>query len=73
MKIYEFWPNNWDYQFIVLAETPQEALDFLKEELKNNTEYDLYEDWKDVILDKLPELYVIKEYEKGKVIINEIN
>lgn len=76
MKNYYFNPNNYDLEFIVLANSAEEALNSVKNYLKtegNSSEFylDEFERWKDTTLENLPTEYSIEEFQIGEVILTE--
>jgi len=81
MKMYQIEPNDWELGWCVMANSPEDALQYLKDHLKKdadkeaNDEYaehfttdrDLFEEWKNATLDNLPNQYSIKEYNEGEM------
>ena len=87
MKMYHFNYNGYGAFFLVMANSPEEALESLKEYLRKNVkakrhqdcrggwyvdfDYERYLKWKDCTVDKLPKDYDIEVFEKNEVFRGE--
>lgn len=76
MKNYYFNPNSYDLEYIVLANSREEALEFLKDYLwEKSKDNDFYHDefslWKYSTIENLSSEYSISEFEFGQVIETE--
>lgn len=81
MKMYQIEPNDWGSGWCVMANSAEEALQYLKNLLKEkadeemNGEYakhftsdrDLFAKWENATPNNLPDEYNIKEYNEGEV------
>lgn len=70
MKMYIFEPESFGQQYQVLAALPQNALSYLifhleEESKKGQYEMDKYFEWKNSLVDNLPNGYTIHGYEEG--------
>lgn len=82
MKLYHFNSNTYGGEFSAIADSPEEALSILKAWFRqggNGMDYDklyfedLYNEWRDATINKLPDQYTIEEYEKGMVLQTEVS
>jgi hypothetical protein len=64
MKMYQIEPNDWNIGWCVMANSPEEALQFLKCYLKKDDDFDK---WENATVDNLPDKYYIKEYNEGEI------
>jgi len=74
MKIYHFTTESYDFEYIVMAETPHDALEFIKQKVENTTySKDIHqvERFKDSSILNLPDRYKIKEYNYNEVLVLE--
>jgi len=81
MKNYYFYPNAYDYEYIICSPSADEALMTLKKFLLIQVDSDScykeihqddYDQWRFATIDKLPRKYTIKVYEVNEVIKSEI-
>jgi hypothetical protein len=78
MKLFYFNPNGYGYEYIVMSDTKENALQAVKnyllnaaeaEENKKYTFYmDKYNEWESATTDILPEQYSIDEYEQNTIV-----
>lgn len=87
MKLFYFNPNDWGYEYFVMAENPEtaikEVVKFLKKELtKQKTIYKdmdfshdekYIEKWEQSTLDNLPDNYKLEVYGPNQVIESELS
>lgn len=75
MKLYFFNPNDYGNEYMVMSDSKEKALDSVKEYLFKDVKESgfkssikLYNKWKDVTIDNLPDEYSIDEFENDVVI-----
>lgn len=83
MKLYYFKPNNYDYEYFVMAESEEKALDYLLENLSAKSTsgtsdsrhyHDEHLVWAEARkMGKLPRQFAIESYAVGQVIESEIS
>lgn len=78
-KMYHFIQNSYNMEFTVLATSKEEALDNLKNGLKEKntfkysvSDYEI-ELWEKSSVDNLPDGYEIKELKLGEVLVTEVS
>lgn len=81
MKMYQIEPNDWELGWCVMTNSPEEALQYLKNHLKKDadeemngeyaehftTDRELFEEWENATVSNLPGKYYIKEYDEGEI------
>ena len=70
MKLYSFDYESYGQFYLIMSDSPQEALEALKKFLLQSFQ-DEYRVWKDVTVDKLPRGYILKVFEKDEVFEGE--
>lgn len=76
MKLYFLNPNNWAEHWTTCANSPEEALEQIKEFIKKQTEEENYSDYiwdlfKNATVDNLPKNYTLQEFPLNHVIEGE--
>ena len=69
MKMYFLDPCDWGQHWTVCAESPEEALRLIIEDLKDDE--DNYHLFKNATVDNLPDTYVLKEFSLNHIIHGE--
>jgi len=70
MKLYHFDYESYGQFYVVMSDSPEEALDSLKKFLSQYSKYE-YGEWKNATIDKLPKGYMLRVFEKNEVFEGE--
>jgi hypothetical protein len=76
LKMYYLNPNGWGHEFFVCANSPEKALEYIKNYIRNmkdKNDRKFYMWILDITLDNLTGKYTLEEHKPGSVVQSEIS